>query len=330
MPSACWESPVDYLPNSPTSTSSSFDEEQEDEDKVNSRLQLYWPSYRALLKLRGFYLDTVGDAKAFYSCSADGRIPEYFLVKHAADVDDDALCPDAGLPDNLFRGTRACDGAKVVIKAVHLHSREFAIIRFLSTPPLRDDPMNHCIPVLDLIEVDEENIAFIVMEQWSSQLIGDNIPCTLGLFLAAVRQCIEHGVFMHKHGVAHLDISLRNLLTDYEGHYAYIDYELSRRFDGVSPICIPEFRATEVPPECELLNGDCPDPFKADVWALAVLILRACKLAGYCIPQLVQLARPMLNEKPDNRPSMQQVLRAFHKIVPTIENQDRLPHPLTA
>lgn len=107
------------------------------------------------------------------------------------------------------------------------------------------------LAVLDLIEVDEESLAFIVMEQvclsvphsltdtlrkcqWSSQLIGDDIPCTLGLFLAAIRQCIEvifiylfifgqahhptqHGVFMHKHRIVHLDISIRNLLTDYKG-----------------------------------------------------------------------------------------------------------------
>ncbi|KAJ7449842.1 kinase-like domain-containing protein [Mycena latifolia] len=319
MPTALWDAPFDNMPPSPASTGSSFDE-----DEANSRLRPCWPSYRGILKLRGFRLDTVEDAKAFYNCSANGQMPDYFLVKHSGDMND-ALCPDAGLPENLFRGTRVCDGAKVVVKAVHLHSRELSVIRFLSTPPLRQDPMNHCIPVLDLIEVEEDNLAFIVMEQWSSQLIDDEVPCCLGLFLAALRQCIEHGVFMHKHRIAHLDISLRNLVTDYQGHYAYIDYELSRRFDRVGPICIPEFRATEVPPECELLNGDCPDPFKADVWALAVLILRACKLAGYCIAQLVELTRPMLNENPHDRPCMDEVLCAFEKMIPTIGNLDQIP-----
>ncbi|KAJ7111589.1 kinase-like domain-containing protein [Mycena crocata] len=317
MPTASWNASFDNRPSSPASTVSSFDE-----DEVNSRLRPYWPNYRSILKLRGTHLETVEDVKAYYRCS-NGRIPEYFLAKHSGDVND-ALCPDAGLPDNLFRGRRACDGAKVVVKAVHLQSREYAVIRFLSTPPLRDDPMNHCIPVLDLIEIDEEKLAFIVMEQWSSQLIDDEVPCCLGLFLAAIRQCIEHLVFMHKHRVAHLDISLRNLLTDYQGHYAYIDYELSRRFNAVESISIPGFRTTEVPPECET-NGDCPDAFKADVWALAVLILRACKLAGFCVPELVQLTRPMLFPNPDDRPSMYEVLRAFHQMVPTIKDLDRLP-----
>lgn len=81
---------------------------------------------------------------------------------------------------------------------------------------------------------------------------------------------------MHRNQVAHLDISLRNLLTDYEGHYAYIDYELSRRFDGVSDPYIIGYRGTEIPPECE--SGACTDPYKVDVWALAVLMLRACKV----------------------------------------------------
>ncbi|KAJ7172434.1 kinase-like domain-containing protein [Mycena filopes] len=319
MPDA-WDT-FDDLPPSPGSSNSSLDE---DDFHINCRVHPYWPDYRIPLKLRGFRLDTVEDALAFYRCSSDGHIPEFFLAKHAGDGNDD-LCPDPGLPDNLFRGTRTADGKKIIVKAVHLHSREFEVIRFLSSPPLRDDPMNHCIPVLDLFEVKEENIAFIIMEQWSSQLIVDEVPCNLGLFFAALRQCIEHCLFMHQHRIAHLDISLRNLLTDYQGHYAYIDYELSRRFDSVGCIRIPAFRTTEVPPECEALDGECPDPFKADVWALAVLILRACKLAGFCVSELVQLTKPMLHEDPANRPTLQEVLVAFDKMVPTVGNLDRLP-----
>lgn len=82
---------------------------------------------------------------------------------------------------------------------------------------------------------------------------------------------------MHMHHIAHLDISLRNLLTDYKGHYAYIDYELSRRFDGVLVPLVQGYRGTEVPPECE--RGECSDPYKIDIWALGVLVLRACKVS---------------------------------------------------
>ena len=78
---------------------------------------------------------------------------------------------------------------------------------------------------------------------------------------------------MHAHHVAHLDVSLRNILTDYKGHYACIDYELSTRFDGIAcpRVCTP--RGTEIPPELE--RGECSDPYKVDVYALGILILRA-------------------------------------------------------
>lgn len=79
---------------------------------------------------------------------------------------------------------------------------------------------------------------------------------------------------MHEHRIAHLDISLRNWVTDFKGHYACIDYELSQRFLGTKGARIRGPRGTEVPPELE--SGLECDPFKVDIWALGILILRAC------------------------------------------------------
>ncbi|RDB21075.1 MAP/microtubule affinity-regulating kinase 4 [Hypsizygus marmoreus] len=318
-----WGSNLESLPNSPSSSDSSFDE-----DEVNRRITPHWPSHRQTLRLRGFRLDTVRDVKEFYKCQSESHTshdPGLGYLTAFESLDDDALCPDAGLRDNLFRGTRIRDGARVMIKAVHLYSREYDVIRLLSTSPLRDDPMNHTIPVLDLIEVVDDDIVFIVMEEWSSQLITDT-PCCLRLFLAALRQCIEHAVFMHQRHIAHLDISLRNLLTDYKGHYAYIDFELSRRYTGMMNPSIFGYRGTEIPPECE--RGEATDPYKVDVWALAVLILRACKFTGYYLPELMQLVKPMLHEAPQHRPSVLHVLQAFDKMVSTLaENRLRLTCP---
>lgn len=84
---------------------------------------------------------------------------------------------------------------------------------------------------------------------------------------------------MHMHGIVHLDISLRNILTDYCGHYRYIDFETSRRYTDKSiPPRIIGCRGTEMPPEIE--RGEESDPFKIDVWALGVVILRACKVSS--------------------------------------------------
>ncbi|KAK7054821.1 hypothetical protein VNI00_003284 [Paramarasmius palmivorus] len=266
-----------------------------DEEEDNRKIRPWWPTFRNLFKLRGFRLDTVGDVKQYYKQTPSASPAPYFDTYRQ--LDDDTLCPDAGLPDNLFRGLRSSDGKRVVIKAVHYRT------------------------VLDIIQ--DEEIAFIVMEQWSSQLIPDSGPCCLRPFLMSMRQCIEHAAFMHMHRMAHLDISLRNLLTDYKGNHAYIDFELGRRFDESNPLISGARLGTEIPPECH--TGELYDPFKVDVFALGVLILRACKLTGHCVPELVEIVKPMLRDKPEQRPPVGIVLRAFDAMLRTLTD-DRLKY----
>jgi len=241
--------------------------------------------------------------------------------------EENELCKDAGLPERLFRGTRICDGTKIILKAVHRQSREFDIVKRLSTPPLRDCDMNHCIPVLDMIEPPEGYLAFIVMEEWSPHLMP-NTPCTLRLFLIAMQQCIEHIAFMHSHNMAHLDISLRNMLTDYQGRYACIDFECSRRFDppkdGDLPPRIGHIRGTELPPEAE--SRELADPYKVDIWALGILIRRACLATGYRIAELWQLTKIMLHERFEYRPSADVVLKEFNYLMGMID-ESRLEGP---
>ncbi|KAJ3559114.1 hypothetical protein NM688_g541 [Phlebia brevispora] len=323
---------------SPTSSTSSFDE-----DDVNVRMAPNWCAYRQLIESRGTRLDTCADVKQWYQdywesliaqgCKVTRDLPGY--TRACSYSDENELCKDAGLPDNLFRGTHCATGKKVVIKAVHIYSREYDTVRYLSSPPLRNHPMNHTIPILDLIDDAANNLGFIVMEEWSPQLVSD-VPRTLRLFLGAIRQCIEvrsfspyrtytgilmlisqHAVFMHAHHMAHLDISIRNLLTDYSSHYAYIDFETCRRFDGIPSPRVRGVRGTNLPPELE--NGEYADPYKVDIWALGVLILHASALTGYDVPELKALTRPMLHEDFERRPTASAVLKVFDTIVAGIK-----------
>ena len=84
---------------------------------------------------------------------------------------------------------------------------------------------------------------------------------------------------MHSHSIAHLDISLSNILTDDLGHYKYIDFEQSRYYPDAQCPRIRGYRGTEIPPEVE--RGEDADPYKIDVWALGVLILRAYKVCRH-------------------------------------------------
>ncbi|KAG2020193.1 other/AgaK1 protein kinase [Coprinopsis cinerea AmutBmut pab1-1] len=309
-----WDADVDTMP-SPSSSEASLDD-----DDVNCRLNPYWPKYRGLFKARGLHLETVRDVRPYYRrlqtsqnyCIHNSVLS--VLSSQEGSQHDHDLFHDPSVPDNLFRGQRICDGRRFVVKAVHSHSREYSTIRFLSCSPIREDRSNHTIPLLDLFECHEDHIAFIVMEQWSPELFTESSPCCPEGFLLAVRQLLEHVDFMHRHRLAHLDISIRNLVTDHQGRYAFIDFELSRVLSEHGPyLYAPGHQATEIPPECE--KSDYFDPFKVDIWALGVLILRACKTSGLHIPELLLLTRPMLHDKPEQRPPASAVLETYDKML---------------
>ncbi|KAH9952227.1 kinase-like domain-containing protein [Amylocystis lapponica] len=304
-----------------STSSSSFDEEE-----VNRRMRPTWCRYRDVIGHRGFRLDTCRDVKEFYrqylqNTTLEGKgslldLPGYARARTL--TDENALCRDAGLPDHLFRGTRCATNEKVVIKAVHLRSREYDVVRYISSPPLRDHSMNHCIPVLDLIEVPDDNIAFIVMEEWWPHLDAiSDIP--VPVFLCALRQCIEHIVFMHTFHVAHLDVSVRNVLTDLNTRYACIDFEMSRRFDDLSDPRIRNCRSAETPPEVE--RGEWTNPYKVDIWALGILLLRISESAGHHIPELIALIKPMLHNTHEQRPTARQVLHAFDDMLSLLSSR---------
>ncbi|KLO13524.1 hypothetical protein SCHPADRAFT_904108 [Schizopora paradoxa] len=335
---------------------SDSDDSSEDDEDYNKRVKApCWEAHRRLLERRGFRLDTYRDVKSFYerywADKDDHRCSDTYSRSCPAGYmracrggregreGEDGLCRDAGLPENLFRGTRVKDGAPIVVKAVHIRSRELSLMRKLSSPPLRSDPTNHTIPVYDFIEVPEHDLALIVEAEWSPEVIIPGCTtCTLRDFLRGIRACIEGLVFLHSYRIAHLDLSLRNLLHDNNGHYAYIDFETSRYFPSppsfrtqhhhTSPLFdtsraprIGPIRATEVPPELEA--GGESDPFKVDVWQLGMLILHASKLTGYesLIPELAQVVRPMLHPSFEHRPSASAVLLTFDKMAQRVSEQ---------
>ncbi|EJF65942.1 kinase-like domain-containing protein [Dichomitus squalens] len=301
-------------------SSSCASESSIDEDAVNIRVSPNWCAYKDMIASRGFRLDTCKDVKDWYhqywaSQASEGRtvtkdLPGY--IRACRSQDENELCRDAGLPDRLFRGTERSTGVKVVIKAVHLNSREYDVIRHLSRPTLRNHPMNHCIPVLDLIEVPKDKLAFIVMEEWPAKLTT-HIPTNLGQYLGCLRYCIEHAVFMHAHNIVHLDLSSCNIVTDLMGRYACIDYESSMRFDGIQEPRIRPTRMAEPPPEME--RGEASDPYKIDVYGLGMLVLRTMETTGYNVPELYSLIKSMICGQFEQRPSSLQVLLAFNTIV---------------
>lgn len=162
--------------------------------------------------------------------------------------------------------------------------------------------------ILDIIEEPKCELAFIIQEEWSPEIIVPGCTtCTLRDFLGGLRACIQGLVFMHAHHVAHLDISLRNILTDNKGRYCYIDFETTRIFPptasqyttaeptrhraqrnsrsipthGTYRPRVRQIRATDVPPELD--RGEESDPFKVDIWQLGMLMLNASKVIHHLV-----------------------------------------------
>ncbi|KAG6852941.1 hypothetical protein H0H87_009032 [Tephrocybe sp. NHM501043] len=75
-------------------------------------------------------------------------------------------CEDSCVPNHwvVLDATRD-DGTYVTLKRVDLirATQEIEIVKLLSSPEFAEDPKNHCVPILDIIEVDGSNSAFIVM-----------------------------------------------------------------------------------------------------------------------------------------------------------------------
>jgi hypothetical protein len=66
---------------------------------------------------------------------------------------------------SVLDATRISDGEFVMLKAVRRndHPFEVEIARYLMSEPLRSDPMNHCVPILDVLSVQDEPRDIIVM-----------------------------------------------------------------------------------------------------------------------------------------------------------------------
>ena len=65
---------------------------------------------------------------------------------------------------NLTDATRISDGRLVYLKRVGTNSKELQIAQLFSENGLRDAPGNHCVPILDVFQDDQDpTISYLVM-----------------------------------------------------------------------------------------------------------------------------------------------------------------------
>ncbi|KAJ7490146.1 hypothetical protein B0H11DRAFT_1803966 [Mycena galericulata] len=112
------------------------------------------------------------------------------------------------------------DGAAVILKRVEkeIHPHETDIHSFLTSESLINDPKNHCIPLLDVLEPPSIPGTQLLVMKLLRQYHDPHFD-TIGEAVDFVRQIFEGIQFMHKHSVAHRDCGSLNIMMDGQNLY---------------------------------------------------------------------------------------------------------------
>ncbi|KAF9226708.1 hypothetical protein BS17DRAFT_696716 [Gyrodon lividus] len=248
-----------------------------------------------------------------------------------------------GHPDTLDATNH--DGTVVFIKKIYAdeHPFEEKIALYCSSEYLRKDAANHCVPVIDNFEDDEEpNIHYIVMPLLRPCLDPEFV--TIAEVLDFMKQVLQGMKFMHDNNVSHGDCVAQNIMMDAQylcpDGWHPIYYQRSRNVTGnlyyknrsdveVVYYFIDFGLATLHPPGQTLLitgdlgrDRDVPelsrykpyDPFKVDIYILGHMFEQEFLSKYGRLEDLEPLIRLMTAQSPDERPTAEDALKLFEKI----------------
>jgi serine/threonine protein kinase len=191
-------------------------------------------------------------------------------------------------------------GAAVVMKLLRPGSNELTILQDLHSIK---SPNNHTIPLLGTFKL--EVGTFIVLPE----AIPLDHGFALGEFHANVvdlsHQLVEGVAFLHRYGIAHLDIKPSNAVV-LKNQLFIIDFDISVRVDGPDALIdrwcgTPEWMAPEIGhvdgPECWY------SPIRADLWSCG-LVLRYLASKGIVKEEnpFETLTTQLLSKNPRLRP----------------------------
>ncbi|KAF8508794.1 kinase-like domain-containing protein [Gautieria morchelliformis] len=265
--------------------------------------------------------------------------------KYVTDCEDSHSLPYGHVMD----ATRMSDGETVTLKRIvkYKESDEVGIGKFFSSEPLASDPKNHCVPLLDVLEVPEyEGMVLLVMP--ILRPFNDPKIWTFGEAVEFFRQAFEGIQFMHKHHYAHRDCTGRNIMMDarklypngfhpididfdykrdrFARHwtrterppkYLLIDFGLSRFYDPKHgpPLDLPVRGIDRIAPE---VQGDkyneLSNPFATDIYYAGNMIQMEFVDVRFGFDFMVPLITDMTQEEPSKRPSIDEVVTRFETI----------------
>jgi serine/threonine protein kinase len=199
-----------------------------------------------------------------------------------------------------MRYAKRSDGTPVVVKLHHRGSDELRILQQLHSIKL---PNNPAIPLIETLEL---NLGTFIILPTASPL---DLELTLGTYQSSTvvdlsRQLIAGVGFLHRHGIAHLDIKPGNLVV-LRNQLFIIDFDISVCVNDPDALInrwcgTPRWMAPEIGHE------DGPrtsySPIRADLWSCGQTIKYLADEGGVIENPFEALTKQLLSMDPQRRP----------------------------
>jgi len=239
--------------------------------------------------------------------------------------------------------TRRRDGKHVMLKKIYSNEgpHELMVTQLFSSRELSRDPRNHCVPLLDIIEIPQNGQKVMVMPLLRP--FNDPHFQTFGEFVAFFTQICEGLQFMHEQNIAHRDCTVNNIMFDSSEmypqgfhpaqidrsrnfksrakgytriqrppHYYLIDFGLSRQYRSRKTLDLPLRGGDKSAPEHRSVT-QC-NPFYTDIYYLGNLVRQEFiqKYIGFEFMQ--DMVNKMTHINPVKRPLIEDVIAKFSYI----------------
>ncbi|KAH9983844.1 kinase-like domain-containing protein [Russula vinacea] len=203
--------------------------------------------------------------------------------------------------------TRAWDGRQVMFKKIPA-GIELEIGQYLSSPGLLHDSHNHCVPLLEILELPEAPEQKLIVMPFLRPFDNPRFQ-TFGEFVSFFTQICDGLLFMHERNIAHRDCTANNIMLDPSGMYPKgfhpVQIDRSRDFRGTAK----RFTRTWRPTRYYLIDFGLSRRYSSRN-ALDEPLRGGDKTA----PEHRLGRLQMTNENPVERPTIEDVISRFSRI----------------
>ncbi|GBE86767.1 predicted protein [Sparassis crispa] len=264
-------------------------------------IEIFWRDRQVYLEQHGYLL-----RPRF----RPGWSPSWLGTDIAPNFCEDSICM---LARHVMDAVKEDGGELVSLKSVERDGNEVRIAQYLFKSDARSDPLNHCVPVVDVLQ-DPLDPKLSILIMLYLRPFNDPEFGTIGEAVEFMRQTLEghHPVRIEtsRDGTRTLSPLSR---SDHPVRYYYIDFGISSYIEkGTSPYVLGRRGRDKELPE---LSSEVPyNAFKADLFILGNLYKKEFLQTYLDLEFLQPLVQVMTAHQPDQRPTAEGAFSIFEAI----------------